>query len=60
MFTNWLKFAVFSCGLVGALMLVLAVLAFLRGRHKITNMAGILVIITVLLGVTIALSIPQY
>jgi hypothetical protein len=60
MFTNWLNFGVFSCGLLGILMLMLAVLAFLRGRHKITNMAGVLIIIAVLLGVTIALSIPQY
>jgi hypothetical protein len=55
-----LNFSLFTCGLVGALMLMLAVLAYLRGRHKLGDRAGILIIAAILLGVMLALSVGNF
>jgi len=55
-----LNFGLLSCGLVGILMLGLAVLAFLKGRHKLNDKAGILIIAAVLIGTMLALSVGQY
>jgi hypothetical protein len=51
--------SLFSCGLVGLLMLALTLLAFLKGRQKLGEKTGILIIVFVLLAVLIALSIHE-
>ncbi len=53
-------FSGFSCGLVGILMALLAILAFLKGRHKLGERTGVLIIVSVLLGAMIALSVGQF
>jgi hypothetical protein len=59
-FAKILNFALLSCGLVGILMLMMTVLAFLKGRHKIGNRTGVLIIVFVLLGTMIALSVGDF
>jgi hypothetical protein len=55
-----LDFSWLSCGLVAGLMLMLAVLAFLKGRHKLNDKVGILIIVAVLIGTMIALSVGDF
>ncbi len=54
------NFSLFSCGLVGILLVMMAGLAFLKGRHKIGDRAGIAVIVIVLLGTMLALTVGNY
>jgi hypothetical protein len=54
-----INFSLLSCGLVGVLMLVVAMLTFLRNRQKISNRTGILIIVLVLLLALIALSVAE-
>lgn len=54
-----INFSLLSCGLVGVLMLVVAMLTFLRNRQKINNRTGILIIVLVLLLALIALSVAE-
>jgi hypothetical protein len=58
-FGKLINFSLLSCGLVGVLMLVVAVQAFLRNRQKISNRTGILIIVLVLLLALIALSVAE-
>jgi hypothetical protein len=58
-FSKLINFSLLSCGLVGVLMLVVAVLALLRNRQKISNRTGILIIVLVLLLALIALSVAE-
>lgn len=55
-----LNFSLFTCGLVGLLLVMLATLAFLKGRHKIGDRAGIAVIVIVLLGAMLALTVGNF
>jgi len=59
-FFKIINFSLFSCGLVGILMVMLAVLAFLKGRHKLGDRWGVLIIVVVLLGTMIVLSVGQF
>ena len=55
-----ISFSLLSCGLVGVLMVMMAVLAFLKGHHKIGDRTGILIIVLVLLGTMIAFSVGEF
>jgi hypothetical protein len=55
-----INFSLFSCGLVGILLVILAGLAFLRGRHKLGDKAGIAIIAVILLGTMIALTVGNF
>jgi len=55
-----INFSLFSCGLVGILLVMMAVLAFLKARHKIGDRAGIAIIIIVLLGTMLALTVGNF
>ncbi len=55
-----LNLSLFAWGLVAFLLIGLAGLAFLKGRHKIGDKAGIVVIAVVLLGVLIALTAGNF
>ena len=57
---NIIHFSLFSCGLVGVLMVIMAALAFLRNRQMISNRAGILIIVLVLSFVLVALSVSEF
>ena len=57
--SSWLNTALGACGLVGLLMVIMAGLAFLRKRGKISEKAGIFIIMLVLLLVLIALSVGE-
>jgi hypothetical protein len=46
-----------TCGLVGGLMLMVAGLAFLRGRRMIKERTGIVIIVVVLLLALLALTV---
>ncbi len=46
--------------LVGTLMIILTVLAFLKGRHKLGERTAVLIIVAVLLGTMIALAVGQF
>ncbi len=59
-FYQILNTSLFAWALVGILMLMLAVLAFLKGRHKISDKAGIGIIVFVLLGTMIALTLGNF
>lgn len=54
-----INFPLLSCGLVGICMIMMAVLAFMKSRHKITNRTGIIIIVVALLLVMIALSVAE-
>jgi hypothetical protein len=58
-FDKLVNFSLLSCGLVGVLMLAVAVLTFLRNRQKISNRTGTLIIVLVLLLALIALSVAE-
>ncbi len=58
--SKMLNFSLFSCGLVGILLVMLAVLAFLKGRHKIDDRVGIAIIGLVLLGTMVALTVGNF
>jgi nucleoside permease NupC len=49
--------SLFTCGLVGVLMMLVAALAFLRNRRMIKERTGIIVIVVVLLLVLLALTV---
>jgi hypothetical protein len=55
-----INFSLLSCGLVGVLMGIVAMLAFLRNRQKISNRTGILIIVLVLMLALIALSVSEF
>ena len=55
-----INFSLLSCGLVGVLMWIVAMLAFLRNRQKISDRTGILIIMLVLMLVLIALSVSEF
>jgi nucleoside permease NupC len=57
---NFINFSLLSCGLVGVLMVVVAALAFLRNRRKISNRTGIIIIVLVLMLALIALSVSEF
>ncbi len=59
-FSKILNFSLFSCGLVGILLVMMAVLAFLKGRHKIGDRLGIAIIGLVLLGTMVALTVGNF
>jgi hypothetical protein len=58
-FDKLINFSLLSCGLVGVLMLAVAVLTFLRNRQEISNRTGTLIIVLVLLLALIALSVAE-
>jgi hypothetical protein len=55
-----INFSLLSCGLVGVLMGIVAALAFLRNRQKISNRTGIFIIVLVLMLALIALSVSEF
>jgi hypothetical protein len=59
MFYKLLNFSLLSWGLAGLAMLALMVVGFLRGRQKLGEKTGILIIVFVLLALLIALSIHE-
>ncbi len=58
--SKMLNFSLFTCGLVGIFLVMLAGLAFLKGRHKIGDKAGIAIIAIVLLGTMLALTVSNF
>ncbi len=55
-----LNFSLFSCGLVGILLVIVAGLAFLKARHKLGEKAGIAILAILLLGTMIALTVGNF
>lgn len=58
--TRILNSSLFAWALVGLLLVMMAMLAFLKGRHKIGDKVGIVIIVLVLLGAMLALTVGNF